>query len=794
MTMFYGSPISGTWSGYIETKTITNYAASATVTIDYGVYFNKAHEHETKYDEFTGASSNSTSHPNLTIPVGKWDKSKGYKLKFGSASFSFTKNHGTYTGYISISIKHGGSGAKWKGTSSPKATFTIGAKTSYAVSYNGNSPTDETPTNIPANQTKWYSENLTLSGIIPQIEDKRFAFTYWNTKADGTGTSYSPSTTYSANAALPLYAIWDKVFPPSMSADDYALTGKEVEGNAILGFTGVSVTCTDLASYNDGNTDKTLSSLSLVIGTTTVKTITSFTTGTKDADGTQHYADVTISATAQEIKTAGLTAGTYPVYVVLTDSNGKQTTLSFGDDENPRNITIVNPTWAKTIEINQPPPATVLGNAVLDTIEVKNYTDDTWETVTGNFPVTIVSDSKWTFPYTFTEDYVDDPTDDDPEINVRVSYKHYDSYEKEYRSAFFSTTRNQNYSNGIYNTMFVSGAVDFPNFTSRVWWCQVNNPLYFPETNYIEVGSNDTMVMGLTKVGDYLAAIKQSKTTDTAIFLIFPTSFEEETTYAVKQGVQGVGALARYSFNILGDETLFLSPNGVMAIVPSEDEEHKVQNRSFFVDGRLLKEPELSDAYSFVFDGKYYLSTGSGAVYVLDGNQRNSWGNDKTNLVYECYYLDNVPARCFVKFDDRLVFSTYSDICKVGDGYYDAYDTETKEPNAPVKAEWSTIFDDDGALHYYKTMQKKGNLVSILPEETDEERTHTKVYVKKDDKPEVEIERTFGVNSTIPSEMFLKKKFKKYKRLQFIIRNEEPEPFGVDSIIKNYTIGNYCKR
>ena len=39
-----------------------------------------------------------------------------------------------------------------------------------------------------------------------------------------------------------------------------------------------------------------------------------------------------------------------------------------------------------------------------------------------------------------------------------------------------------------------------------------------------------------------------------------------------------------------------------------------------------------------------------------------------------------------------------------------------------------------------------------------------------------------------------KKKIKKYKRLQFVIENNEPEAFGIVSVIKSYTIGNYAKR
>lgn len=790
MTMFYGAVIDSTWSAYIETTSVNNSsnAEKTTVSINYGVYFNKAHDHETKYDNFAGGvSTNGSTSSSLTIPIGDYNKAKGYKLKFGSATFTFTKKHSAYTGYIQLGIKHSGSGAKWKGTSYPKATFTVKAKTSYAVKYNANQPSDSTepPTNIPANQTKWHNESLKLSTAIPKIADIRYGFKNWHTTSSGTGgTSYNAGATYGSNAALSLYAVWDKIFPPSLTTDGYTLTDNTIDGNAVKNLTGITVECSDLTSYNDGTLEKTLSSLSLVVGTTTVATTTSFTLLEKDTDGNSHYDTVTLTMNKGDYTFA---AGTYPVYLLLTDSNGKSMTVPLDD------VTFVDPTWTTTVEINQPPPQSVLGNGVLDAVYIYNYDTSSFELVTGTFPVTIVSDNKWTFQYTFDEDHVDDPTKVNPTVQVKVAYKHYDSEEKDFRKAFFSTTRNQNFSNGIYNVMFVAGAQEFPNYTSRVWWCAVNNPLYFPDTYYLEVGSNDTMVMGLTKVGDYLAAIKQSKTTDTAIYLVYPTSFEEETTYAVKQGVQGVGALARYSFNILGDETLFLSPNGVMAIVPSQDEEHKVQNRSYFIDKRLLSEEKIADAYSFVFDGKYWLAVGD-SVYVLDGNQRNSWGNDKTNLVYECYYLENVPAKCFVKFSDRLVFSNENEVCIVSDQYYDEYDVDTKDPYPPVTAEWSTIFDDDGALHYYKTMQKKGNLVSILPEESEEEQTHTKVYVIKDDKPEVEIERSFGVNSTIPSEMFLKKKFKKYKRLQFIIKNEEAEPFGVDSIIKNYTIGNYAKK
>lgn len=71
----------------------------------------------------------------------------------------------------------------------------------YTVSYNAGGGSG-----APGNQTKTYGVNLTLSSTVPTWTGHTFV--KWNTKADGTGTSYSPGATYSANAAVTLYAIW----------------------------------------------------------------------------------------------------------------------------------------------------------------------------------------------------------------------------------------------------------------------------------------------------------------------------------------------------------------------------------------------------------------------------------------------------------------------------------------------------------------------------------------------------------------------------------------------------------
>lgn len=71
----------------------------------------------------------------------------------------------------------------------------------YSVTFNANGGTG-----APSKQTKTYGTALTLSSTKPTRTG--YTFKNWNTKADGTGTTYAAGASYTANAALTLYAIW----------------------------------------------------------------------------------------------------------------------------------------------------------------------------------------------------------------------------------------------------------------------------------------------------------------------------------------------------------------------------------------------------------------------------------------------------------------------------------------------------------------------------------------------------------------------------------------------------------
>ena len=345
------------------------------------------------------------------------------------------------------------------------------------------------------------------------------------------------------------------------------------------------------------------------------------------------------------------------------------------------------------------------------------------------------------------------------------------------------------YGTGLINAVFMGGS-DYSNFSSRVWYSKTGDPTYFPDTNYIEVGSTDTKVMGLVKVGEYLGIIKQGNSTDSTVYLAYPVNFENNSSYAVKQSVNGVGAVSQNCFGVLGDETLFLSVDGVMAIEPSLNEnDRQVKNRSYYLNKKLISEASLENAISFIWNG-FYIVCVNNHCYVLDGAQKSSWVNEKTNMQYEGYYWENIPAVSFAHYDGKLWFADESgNLCRLKDLFTDGDDLYN-DNGAPIECEWSTVLDNDGVTNYFKNLQKKGCLVTLLPLEN----TGADVYVKADDKEPVLIGSILASDPTVPQEFYLNKKIKKYKRMQIIVRNNNlNQGLGIQEIIKVYTVGNYSK-
>lgn len=110
------------------------------------------------------------------------------------------------------------------------AAVTLYAKwtvNTYAVTYNANGATSGT---VPASQTKTNSVTLTLRTNSGNLAKTGSTFAGWNTATNGSGTDYAAGASYTANAAVTLYAKWiQAVATPTFSPDGGAYPGSSVK-------------------------------------------------------------------------------------------------------------------------------------------------------------------------------------------------------------------------------------------------------------------------------------------------------------------------------------------------------------------------------------------------------------------------------------------------------------------------------------------------------------------------------------------------------------------------------------
>lgn len=361
---------------------------------------------------------------------------------------------------------------------------------------------------------------------------------------------------------------------------------------------------------------------------------------------------------------------------------------------------------------------------------------------------------------------------------------------------------------GASDRIVAAGNPDFPN---QDYICGFSDGTYWPADKYFVVGTADTAIMGYRRWGEALTVIKEDNGQDSTVFIrTGALDSTGEAVFSVMPCLAGVGGVSRFGFGNIGNEQMYLTRQGVVALTNNVLTAEKItQNRSFRVDPKLLTE-NLSEAVGCSFDGNYMLFVG-GRVYVLDGRNPKSYPNRQdSEFYYECFYWDNVPARCVGHLvrggEEFLYFGT-------ADGRLCRFKTEeTKmgrfsDDGEAICAIWSTKSDDDGDPMVLKTLLKKGNAVTLKPYS----RSGAKILIRTDkdavawqaaegtmdifDWEDIDFSRfTFSSNDA-PSEIPINRKVKNYKRLQFVVKNDAVnEGFGVFGVVKHFVTGNFAKR
>lgn len=162
----------------------------------------------------SGAPSSQTKWKDQTLTLSSTKPTRtGYTFQGWGASASDTSVDyaagASYTSNASITLY-----AIWKAIT-------------YTVKYNANGGTG-----APANQTKTYGKTLTLRSTKPtrsSIDDNGTLTTYtfkgWATSASSTSVAYAAGASYTANAAVTLYAVWSKTVSTSMFDVSYNTNG-----------------------------------------------------------------------------------------------------------------------------------------------------------------------------------------------------------------------------------------------------------------------------------------------------------------------------------------------------------------------------------------------------------------------------------------------------------------------------------------------------------------------------------------------------------------------------------------
>ena len=352
-----------------------------------------------------------------------------------------------------------------------------------------------------------------------------------------------------------------------------------------------------------------------------------------------------------------------------------------------------------------------------------------------------------------------------------------------------------------------TGNPDFPN---RDFICGYEDGSYWPDTGYAVVGSEETAIIGYRRLGEYLAVIKEDNGQDSTVFIRGGTiDTNGKADFFVKPCLTGAGAVSRFGFGNIGDEQLILTGAGVYALTTNSlTAERIVQNRSARVDPKLLRE-ELSEAVSCGYNGAYLVFVG-GHVYGLDGRQPKSYSaSGDTGFLYECFYWENVPARCVMRLIDAggesLYFGTEDGrVCRFNTDIDDL--TRYSDDGAAVEAVWSTRADDDGDPMARKTMLIRGNAVTIKPYA----RSSAKILLRTDadavawqaaegtmdifDWEDIDFSRFTFVSNDAPREIPFRCKVRNYTRLQILVKNGAVnEGFGVYGIVKHFAFGGFEK-
>lgn len=335
---------------------------------------------------------------------------------------------------------------------------------------------------------------------------------------------------------------------------------------------------------------------------------------------------------------------------------------------------------------------------------------------------------------------------------------------------------------GANNRIFMTGNPEYPNILT---YSYIDDITYIPADNIIRIGLEISPITGMIRINNgKLAILKNVTDTDSTIFYIGYGTYNGTEVFPLEGSTKGEGNISRNAHDVLINEPLILTQNGVFALNSATlTDERYVYHRSYYIDNKLKQENNLSDAIGIVNDGKYYLAINNN-VYVADSRFKSNNNNSRySNYQYEWFYWTNLPVRIWFVWNEELYFGDkYGNICK----FRDDDDIDRFKDNAEnVEAEWNSIILDLNSPAHKKNIKR----VSLSSNPTNSQLT-IGYRLKGGDK---QVLTKVYTDSTYPKTTMIRKKAKKLSFFSLYIENNENSNMNFNSVCVVYTVGSYYK-
>ena len=212
ISAFDGTKRSSGSSSFTGTYSISgNGSASKTITVTFKNFNTDTDDSASKSVSFNVTVPAWTSYK-ITYNANGGSGAPGQQTKWKDQTLVLSTTKPTRTGYsflgwsvvstaTSITYRSGGNY-----TANTAATlYAVWKANTYTVKYNANGGTG-----APSAQTKTYGVTLTLSSVKPTRTN--YTFKGWATSASATTPAYSSGGSYTSNAAITLYAVWELTY------------------------------------------------------------------------------------------------------------------------------------------------------------------------------------------------------------------------------------------------------------------------------------------------------------------------------------------------------------------------------------------------------------------------------------------------------------------------------------------------------------------------------------------------------------------------------------------------------